>query len=573
MDRLVEILAALENVAALSDDDLATYDAELREFVVALAAEERSPEVVALAAQARDAIRTLVEEHAGRTERAAELDAEFDAIVAELTPAEVEDEPEAEPEAPAAEVEVPEVEVEAEPELVTAAVEETPAPVPARRPLAEIASRVPAAHRPRAARSADRPVVTAAAGIPGVSGELTSAEQVGMAVTEVHRTSVMTATPAADGQRVPVLSVRTPYPLARQITRAMSPEAVTAAVQAAVGEMRSIVASGGVCGPAAPYYEQSVIARSSRPIRDALVQFSAPRGSVSYVPPPVLADIGTSGGSPDQAIDVITNAEDVSNTAKAYQLFDCNSASTATVQAITSRTRFGNLPQRSHPELVAAYVDNAAVMHDRIAEQQLLTAIDTASTAVSDTNAGGNDIGVARDFVKSVNNLATRARSKHRMMFTDRLQVIAPMWLAAAIQSDHALGAYPLNGEAVPSVAQVEAKLAALGVDIVWTPDGAGASEVLSTPAASGTIDRFGTTVKWRLFHPGAHLFIDGGSLDLGLTRDSTLNASNQFEMQFETFEAHAFIGHFSYVVTQTYCVSGGASGTEDPADVCDVVS
>ncbi len=63
--------------------------------------------------------------------------------------------------------------------------------------------------------------------------------------------------------------------------------------------------------------------------------------------------------------------------------------------------------------------------------------------------------------------------------------------------------------------------------------------------------------MHWFLFHEGAFVFLDGGMLDLGVVRDSTLNATNDFETFAETFEAAAFRGVESLWVASPICVNG----------------
>ena len=67
------------------------------------------------------------------------------------------------------------------------------------------------------------------------------------------------------------------------------------------------------------------------------------------------------------------------------------------------------------------------------------------------------------------------------------------------------------------------------------------------------------------LFHPGAWLFLDGGVLDLGIEiRDSSLNATNQHEAFFESFESAAFVGVESLRIRGSWCASGEAAALVD---------
>lgn len=178
------------------------------------------------------------------------------------------------------------------------------------------------------------------------------------------------------------------------------------------GGMEAIVAAGGVCGPAAPYYGQLTTSSAARPVRDALLGFSGSRGAITFVPPPQLVDIGISGGSPNQAVDVITNAEDVSNTVKPHQLISCGTPETTTVEAVTLILEAGNLMARTAPEQWLAILTEAQAAHARMAERELLTAIGSASTAVTSADAGtlGASRDLLRDWIRAAEGLRYRAR-------------------------------------------------------------------------------------------------------------------------------------------------------------------
>jgi hypothetical protein len=72
---------------------------------------------------------------------------------------------------------------------------------------------------------------------------------------------------------------------------------------------------------------------------------------------------------------------------------------------------------------------------------------------------------------------------------------------------------------------------------------------------------KYPTTVEWFLFPEGTWLFLDGGSLDLGLVRDSTLNSTNDYTLFAETFESAARVGTQSLKVLSTLVPDGSTSG------------
>jgi hypothetical protein len=59
-------------------------------------------------------------------------------------------------------------------------------------------------------------------------------------------------------------------------------------------------------------------------------------------------------------------------------------------------------------------------------------------------------------------------------------------------------------------------------------------------------------------------LFLDGGTLDLGIIRDSTLVGTNDYKMFIETFENVAKVGIESLAVTSTININGAAAALRD---------
>lgn len=77
-------------------------------------------------------------------------------------------------------------------------------------------------------------------------------------------------------------------------------------------------------------------------------------------------------------------------------------------------------------------------------------------------------------------------------------------------------------------------------------------------------MNEFTDTFIWYLFAEGTFLFLDGGTLDLGIIRDSTLVGTNDYKMFVETFEGVAKVGVESLKVTSTISVNGAAAALRD---------
>jgi hypothetical protein len=153
-----------------------------------------------------------------------------------------------------------------------------------------------------------------------------------------------------------------------------------------------------------------------------------------------------------------------------------------------------------------------------------------------------------------------------------RLSALLPQWTVDLVRADFARGVpNPLSREMTQ--AQIVAWFAAAGVDVAFYLDGkTGGGQVFGTQAAGAALT-FPSSLIWYLFAPGTFIFLDGGELDFGLVRDSTLNTRNDCRMQVETFEQIAYIGNESIEVTQTVCASGemGARRTGGAALACPV--
>lgn len=90
------------------------------------------------------------------------------------------------------------------------------------------------------------------------------------------------------------------------------------------------------------------------------------------------------------------------------------------------------------------------------------------------------------------------------------------------------------------------------------------AAQTYPDAAAGSAIPGFPAQIDSLLFPSGSWLFLDGGSLDLGLVRDSELNSRNQYRQFSETFEGAAFRGVESLRLAMTVKPTGQTSSTRD---------
>lgn len=332
-------------------------------------------------------------------------------------------------------------------------------------------------------------------------------------------------------------------------------DALTAAVYAKTAEERqeALVAAGGICAPEQGVYDQVTLGEASRPVADSLVRFNAGRGAIRWQAPPSLADIDISGAG--AAVDIRTEAQDADalNNLKTCQVITCGSDASAVIQAIYSCLEFGNLTDRTFPELVAAWRRLAAVAQARLAETAVLDAISTGSTAV--THATG-DTGAARELLALFAQASAGFRSRHRMGATDVLELQLPFWVKNLVVADFAR---TLDGDlALGAFGRWEAAVRELGLAVNYYLDTETSGGMQFAAQTAAALLAFPTTVKAYMYAPGTFMFLDGGTLDLGVVRDSTLNTRNSFQIFAETFEQVAKVGPQSLELTFTVSPTGG---------------
>lgn len=96
------------------------------------------------------------------------------------------------------------------------------------------------------------------------------------------------------------------------------------------------------------------------------------------------------------------------------------------------------------------------------------------------------------------------------------------------------------------------------------------ASQVYAEAAAGAAIPGYPNQVDGLLFTTGGILFLDGGTLDLGLVRDSMLNSKNRYQQFSETFEGIANRTVEPLRLIMTVQPTGQTAGTADTSGITD---
>jgi hypothetical protein len=515
-----------DKTAELSTETTETAEAPVAEAPVIASAEDEAPvaEVEADAAPAEDAEAPAADETAddsavAEDDAAADVADDAEASIKETTTIEL---------------------------STTEAQETMEAPVTAAA-NADLTPEVPADRRPVTQVSAAPVAITAGADIPGYSAGSALDDMNAVASAMEKRIHALRRVNGGDGEQHIVASITTSFPEDRTLTtdaesnwakinNVVSPEAITAA--------------GGHVAPFEARYDIFGFGTTGRPVRDALPRFQADRGGIRFITPPVLSDFA-------DAVGVWTAANDAATTpspaAKASLTVTAAGENTVATDAVTLQLQFGNLATRAYPELIARHNELGLIQHAREAEQYLLGKIAAASTAVSTSSL----IGFGRDFLVQVGRAAAAYRSRHRLEADAPLRVIIPSWVKDAMAADLAL-AMP-GDSTLNAYAEIDGYLSARGVVVSYSLD----QNVYGAQGAAALLE-FADSFTWYLFAEGTFLFLDGGTLDLGIIRDSSLVGTNDYKMFVETFEGVAKVGIEGLAITSAISVNGVAAALRD---------
>ena len=354
--------------------------------------------------------------------------------------------------------------------------------------------------------------------------------------------------------KVTIASARWDYPEERVLHEGATLDNTEkmAMVAAARRNNDALTASGGVPLPVNVDWKVEVWADADMPISDSLDSFQATHGGLTWRVPINVADMSS-------ATTVWTAATDASPGAsvKAVQSITIPTPTTALVDAIATRVGFGNFAGQFDPDLLAENTEQSLNFAARVTEIHLLDLIAAQATSVSSSAT----LGSSRSFLAVLDQVLAQFRYTNRLSRSNvGLAAILPDWLKDVIRADRTLE-LAHDGQSVDPFqipdAWIEECFSVRGVRPIWARDGqlaqsgsgskvAFPAQSFAAPAAAGAITAYPTSAAWYLFIDGAIQRLDGGRLDLGVVRDATLDATNDYETFVELFVGIAYRGFAS---------------------------
>jgi hypothetical protein len=234
----------------------------------------------------------------------------------------------------------------------------------------------------------------------------------------------------------------------------------------------------------------------------------------------------------------------------------CSSFTSGRLEAYGLTLTAGNLTDSAYPEQTQNFLKLLRMAYAHAINARLISLVVAGATAFS--GLGGANLPAFQTILDAVEFAATDYRNKFAMADDAVLEVMLPRYVLAAMRADLAWR-NNVERESVPD-SVIRGFFTDRGVRVQFLSDW--------QVRASGrfgfnvtTLATWPVTTDMIVFAPGTFLHGQGMSLDLGVVRDSVLNAENDFTAAWAE-ETHmiAKVGHEARKYTITYAVNGGGT-------------
>lgn len=333
----------------------------------------------------------------------------------------------------------------------------------------------------------------------------------------------------------------------------------------------ALTAAGGWCAPNEIKYNFFNIAEEPSGVID-LPTVGVTRGGLQWPVSPAIGDVFFQAGGSNPASGFGGFAFTFANTSDPWLWSEtddiltvtgsvnkptlrvpCSSFTSGRLEAYGLTLTAGNLTDSAYPEQTQNFLRLLRMAYAHAINARLISLMVAGSTAFS--GLGGASKPAFQTILDGVELAATDYRNKFAMADDAVLEVVLPRYVLAAMRADLAWR----NGverESVPD-SVIRGYFTDRGVRVQFVSDwqvrGTGQFGLNVT-----TLVTWPTTADMLIYAPGTFLHGQGMSLDLGVVRDSILNAENDFTAAWAE-ETHmiAKVGHESRKYTITYGVNG----------------
>lgn len=313
------------------------------------------------------------------------------------------------------------------------------------------------------------------------------------------------------------------------------------------GKQTPLAAACGLCGPGDVDHTHPICSEDGRPIRDALPQFQATRGKITFAPAASIGDLAGNVSiwtlADDEAACAVGSPASPGDTpTKPCPPIACPEEIVCATDAVVRCITVGNFQAQFSPEFWSSRLALLLAEFDRVAEQKAIEEIHAASVDLGTVD----ECNTLASFLMGINSVIAADRSAQRNM-TRRYRVIADAYIRDYMRNQVIKNLGVANNiEALQLAdATINGWLADINASVVWTFDGTfdGTEHRILLPGET-------PTTAGVYVHPeDSFVFLDGGTLDLGTDiHDSMLNATNDRQAFAESFEKTCFRGCSAYV-------------------------
>jgi hypothetical protein len=384
--------------------------------------------------------------------------------------------------------------------------------------LADAQRRAPEADVPRA-----EPVLVASADIPGFQSGMKLEGMDGLVAAMTARARSMPITAKGlDAPRIPIAALMREfkYSLSPQSSLAEFNEVMTAAANPDI-----LIAAGGWCSPSEISYDFFNIVCEDGALD--LPSVGINRGGIRWPVSPSFADVVLGGAlwTWTEAQDIAAVTGTAQSGTKTCGRVPCPGFDEERLHCDGICLTVGNLTEDAYPELIANHTRLVMAAHFHKMNRARINEVRALSASFTVTN-GSAGSGVVAPVLGALELQAIDYRSRYSMCEDALLEVVAPRWLRGAMRSDLRKRMGSGTDMLSASDAYLMQLFDAIHVRIQWVSDYQ--ERTAGFPGVPSTLPTaWPTTVEFMMWAPGTVVLGQGMRLDLGIIRDSVLNATN----------------------------------------------
>jgi hypothetical protein len=325
------------------------------------------------------------------------------------------------------------------------------------------------------------------------------------------------------------------------------PEEAWEVMQAAANPA-ALVAAGGWCSPSEIRYDFYDIAEMDGAVDLPVTGIN--RGGLRWPTSPSFGDMASFAGlwHWNETQDIAAATGTAQSGTKTCGRLPCASFNEVRLEGEGICLTAGNLSTDAWPEQLANFLRLVNVGHFHRVNKWFIDQMVTLSTAVS---IGATGQGFAVPVLDSIEMQAIDIRTKYAMSDNAVLEAKFPSWVMGMFRADLAKRKGYYNGASSFDISDAEIRgwFTRRNISVQLVQDYQVRTSGLF--GQSSALTAWPSSLSYMLYPAGTFLRGNGLNLDLGIVRDSTLNATNDYTAAWsEEFFTLAKIGHESRVIT-----------------------